>query len=97
MRTKENWFYCRGCGKRASAPKFTTNSWMRTDRGMRTDVEFNSMDMDKSINKMNEFEKRHNVSIDGYPTIYLVKGDQVIEYDANPTQDSLTEFLNTTL
>ena len=46
---------------------------------------------------MNEFEKRHSVSIDGYPTIYLVKGDQVIEYDANPTQDSITEFLNTAL
>jgi len=46
---------------------------------------------------MNEFEKRHNVSIDGYPSIYLVKGDQVIEYDANPTRDSITEFLNTAL
>jgi len=49
---KENWFYCRECGKRASAPKFTTNSWMRTDRGVRSDIEFNSMDMNKSIDKM---------------------------------------------
>jgi|TARA_R110000823_G_scaffold229690_1_gene356604 hypothetical protein len=49
---RENWFYCRECGKRASAPKFTTNSWMRTDRGVRSDIEFNSMDMNKSIDKM---------------------------------------------
>jgi len=49
---KENWFYCRSCGKRASKPKFTTNSFMRSERGSRTDIEFNSMDMDKSIDKM---------------------------------------------
>ena len=49
---RENWFYCRECGKRASAPKFTTNSWMSTDRGVRSDIEFNSMDMNKSIDKM---------------------------------------------
>ena len=49
---KENWFYCRSCGKRASEPKFTTNSFMRSERGSRTDIEFNSMDMDKSIDKM---------------------------------------------
>ena len=49
---RENWFYCRECGKKASAPKFTTNSWMRTDRGVRSDIEFNSMDMNKSIDKM---------------------------------------------
>jgi thiol-disulfide isomerase/thioredoxin len=60
-------------------------------------VKFYEVNGETEEDKMNEFEKRHNVSIDGYPTIYLVKGDQVIEYDANPTQDSLTEFLNTTL
>ena len=38
----ENWFYCRDCGKRASAPKFTTNSWMRSEIAKRTDVEFGS-------------------------------------------------------
>ena len=60
-------------------------------------VHFHEVNGEKEEDKMNEFEKRHNVSIDGYPTIYLVKGDQVIEYDANPTQDSVTEFLNTAL
>jgi hypothetical protein len=60
-------------------------------------VHFHEINGEEEEDKMNEFEKRHNVSIDGYPSIYLVKGDQVIEYDANPTRDSITEFLNTAL
>jgi thiol-disulfide isomerase/thioredoxin len=35
--------------------------------------------------------------VDGYPTIKLVKGNQVIEYDAKPTLENLKEFLNSTL
>jgi len=60
-------------------------------------VHFHEINGESAEPEMNEFEKKHNVSINGYPTIYLVKGDQVIEYDANPTRDSITEFLNTAL
>ena len=35
--------------------------------------------------------------VEGYPTIKLVKGNQVIEYDAKPSIEHLTEFLNSTL
>ena len=35
--------------------------------------------------------------VEGYPTIKLVKGNQVIEYDAKPSVEHLTEFLNSTL
>jgi len=35
--------------------------------------------------------------IEGYPTIKLVKGNQVIEYDAKPSIEHLKEFLNSTL
>tara|TARA_B110000967_G_C18889225_1_gene566161 strand:- start:1847 stop:2320 length:474 start_codon:yes stop_codon:yes gene_type:complete len=35
--------------------------------------------------------------VEGYPTIKLVKGNQVIEYDAKPTVENLKEFLNSTL
>jgi thiol-disulfide isomerase/thioredoxin len=35
--------------------------------------------------------------VDGYPTIKLVKGNQVIEYDAKPTIENLKEFLSSTL
>jgi len=36
-------------------------------------------------------------NVEGYPTIKLVKGNQVIEYDAKPSKDTLMEFLNTSL
>ena len=35
--------------------------------------------------------------IEGYPTIKLLKDNQVIEYDAKPTKATLEQFLNTVL
>lgn len=35
--------------------------------------------------------------IEGYPTIKLVKENQVIDFDAKPTKETLTKFLNTVL
>ena len=49
----ENWFYCKECGKRASKNKYSQNMWMRTERGKRTDIEFNTTTIDESIKKMN--------------------------------------------
>lgn len=36
-------------------------------------------------------------NIEGYPTIKLIKGDQVIDFEAKPTKDTITQFLNTAL
>ena len=36
-------------------------------------------------------------SIEGYPTIKLIKDNQVIEYDAKPTRTTMEQFLNTVL
>ena len=36
------WFYCKSCGKQASESKFTTNLWMTSDLGKRTDVELST-------------------------------------------------------
>lgn len=36
-------------------------------------------------------------SIEGYPTIKLLKDNQVIEYDAKPTKTTMEQFLNTVL
>jgi len=45
-----------------------------------------------------ETEKMMNqYSIEGYPTIKLLKDGQVIEYDAKPSKDTLVQFLNTVL
>jgi len=45
-----------------------------------------------------EIEKLMNkYSIEGYPTIKLLKDGQVIEYDAKPSKDTLIQFLNSVL
>jgi len=56
---------------------------------------FVDVDGDKQDAEVAAFEKEHNVKIDGFPTIYLVKGDTIVEYDAKPEEGTLTEFLNT--
>jgi thiol-disulfide isomerase/thioredoxin len=45
-----------------------------------------------------EVEKMMNqYSVEGYPTIKLLKDGQIIEYDAKPSSETLTKFLNTVL
>jgi thiol-disulfide isomerase/thioredoxin len=45
-----------------------------------------------------EVEKMMNLySVEGYPTIKLLKDGQIIEYDAKPSKETLTQFLNTVL
>lgn len=36
-------------------------------------------------------------NIEGYPTIKLLKDNQIIEYDAKPTKSTMEQFLNTVL
>jgi len=47
--------------------------------------------------EMDKFEKKYDVRIDGYPSIYLVKNDKIIEYNAKPDLSTLKEFINTAL
>jgi len=42
-------------------------------------------------------EMMDKYKVEGYPTIKLLKDGQVIEYDAKPSKDTLTQFLNTVL
>ena len=35
--------------------------------------------------------------VEGFPTVKLLKDGQIIEFDAKPTKDNLTNFLNTVL
>lgn len=45
-----------------------------------------------------EVEKLMNqYSVEGYPTIKLIKDGQVIEYDAKPSRETLIKFLNNVL
>jgi thioredoxin 1 len=56
-------------------------------------VTLNFIDVD--CDKETALAEKFNVQ--GYPTIKLVKGNQIIEYDAKPTKENLMEFLNTSL
>ena len=51
---KGGWFYCKSCGMKASESKFTTNMWMMSEMGKRTDVELSTQSMSDNIKKMNK-------------------------------------------
>lgn len=42
-------------------------------------------------------EMMNKYKIEGFPTFKLIKDGQVIEFDAKPSKDNLTQFLNTVL
>lgn len=60
-------------------------------------VIFKELDGDKNEKEIDEFSKRFNKKIDGYPTIILIKQNEVIEFDAEPTEENLTAFIEKTL
>ena len=56
-----------------------------------TTVYFREVDCERN----EEEADRYNIT--GYPTIKLLKGDQIIEFNAKPTENSLTQFLHSVL
>jgi thiol-disulfide isomerase/thioredoxin len=55
-------------------------------------TEYNCTDETPEVEQlMNKFK------IEGYPTIKLIKDNQVIEYDAKPTKATMEQFLNSVL
>lgn len=42
-------------------------------------------------------EMMNKYSIEGFPTIKLLKDGQIVEYDAKPTKSTLDQFLNTVI
>jgi thiol-disulfide isomerase/thioredoxin len=56
------------------------------------------IDVDCSDENSTEVQRMMDqYTIEGFPTIKLLKDGQVIDFDAKPTKDSLTQFLNTVL
>tara|TARA_R110002012_G_scaffold70583_1_gene181671 strand:+ start:694 stop:900 length:207 start_codon:yes stop_codon:yes gene_type:complete len=49
---EEGWFYCKSCGKKASKSKFTTNMYMMSAMGKRTDVEMSVQGIDQNVTEM---------------------------------------------
>ena len=65
-------------------------------------LNFMEIDGDKQPQDLNFFEVEYlknaeKKKIDGYPSIYLVKDGTVTEFDAEPTVDTLTEFIKSVL
>ena len=64
-------------------------------------INFVEIDGEKQEKELENFENEYltpnQKKIDGYPSIWMVKGDQVIEYAATPDVNSLTEFINSML
>lgn len=54
-------------------------------------LNFVEVDCDKDSTTSDKF------NVKGFPTIKLVKGNQIIEYDAKPSVANLIEFVNTSL
>jgi thiol-disulfide isomerase/thioredoxin len=54
-------------------------------------INFFEVDCDKDAATADKFK------VENYPTIKLVVGNQIIEYDAKPNTETLTQFLQTTL
>ena len=58
-------------------------------------ITFTEIDCSEETTEVDKMMNKYNV--EGYPTIKLLKGDQVIEYDAKPSKETLVQFLNTVL
>ena len=52
---------------------------------------FHEVDCDKDTETSDKF------NVKGFPTIKLMKGTQIIEYDAKPSTENLIEFVNSAL
>lgn len=51
----------------------------------------------KEVDCEKDEEMAKSFKIEGYPTIKLLKGDEVIELDSNPSKEAILEFLNASL
>lgn len=62
-------------------------------------IKFVEINGEKNSKELENFEDKYlnGKKIDGYPSIYLVKNDQVIEFEAKPSKETLTEFINSVL
>jgi thiol-disulfide isomerase/thioredoxin len=58
-------------------------------------VTFTEINCSEETAEVDKMMNQYNV--EGYPTIKLLKDGQVIEYDAKPNKETLTQFLNTVL
>ena len=54
---------------------------------------FTEIDCSNESDEVKQFTKQYD--IEGYPTIKLVKDEQIIDYDAKPDKSTIEKFINT--
>ena len=64
-----------------------------------TSLRFIEIDGEKNEKEIENFESKflNGKKIEGYPSIFMVKNDQVIEYEAKPNVEILKEFIESVL
>ena len=64
-----------------------------------TKLRFVDIDGEKNEKEMENFENKYlnGKKIDGFPSIYMIKNDQVIEYEAKPNLEILKNFIESVL
>ena len=62
-------------------------------------LQVKEIDGDKQSQELENFESKYlnGKKIEGYPSIYMVKDDKVVEYEAKPKLETLKEFINSVL
>ena len=63
-------------------------------------IDYIKINGESQANELEKFQANYlkdaaKDKIDGYPSIYMVKDEQVVEFEAQPTEETLTEFINT--
>lgn len=82
--------WCPHCKKATPEwEKFKTKLGENKVNGVK--LNFIEVNCDEDKETANKFE------VEGYPTIKLVHGNKVIDYDAKPQTDTLLQFVNTSL
>jgi len=79
----------------------TTGGWAKASKNLPSkngySINWEEIDGEKEEKKMKAFEKKYDVEIDGYPSIFLIKDNNIIEFNSQITQKNLTTFVSTSL
>ena len=74
------------------------NKWNGKIKKSKYRLNFNRINGDNT-KEIKDFEEKYlkEGKIESYPTIYLIKDNQVIEFDANPELEKFTNFLDSVI
>jgi len=94
-------FYTTWCPHCKAALDANTGGWTKAKNAIPNingyNIIWKKVDGEKEEKKMKAFEKKYSVEIDGYPSIFLVKDNNIIEFNSQINQKNLTAFISTSL